>query len=95
MAQDLTIKRQTNAKNAVIYFGQLREAIKALQALSEERSKFDQDFQDTDFTLDELKHVTPGMIGTAYDFVLPTFSDTYIDTANSGRNLQIINQIIA
>lgn len=95
MAQDLTLKRQTNAKNSVIYWGQLRDAIKALQNLAEERSQFAQDFQDTDLSIDELKHLTTGILGTAYDFVLPTFVDTFADVGNSGRNKQIISQIIA
>lgn len=93
MAQDETLKRQSMERNTIIYVTQLLDAINGLNDIQVERSKLVQDFQDADFTPTDLTHLTAAQIGTFYDFCLPTFQDTLADSANSGRNLQIMQQI--
>lgn len=93
MAQDETLKRQSMIRNTIIYATQLITALNALADIQSERSKLVQDFQDADMTPTDLTHLTASQVGTFYDFCLGTFQSTLTDTANSGRNLQIIEQL--
>lgn len=94
MAQDLTQKRQNIATNAVIYGTQLVNAINGLLELQAQRGVLSQDFQDSDFSTTDLKHLTSGMLGTLFDFVVPSLNTNFVDVANAGRNKQILRQII-
>lgn len=92
MAQDLTQKRVNLATNAVFYSSQLIDALNGLAQLKTDRAFLSQDFQDADFT-GGLSHLTPGMVGTLFDFVLPSLQTAIEDSANSGRNKQILSQV--
>lgn len=93
MAQDLTTKRIHVAEKAVTACQNIVDALNVLLELKDERSKFAQDFQDGDFLRDNLMHITPGMIGTLFDFVVPSLQTNYTDTDNGGRNKQILLQM--
>lgn len=92
MAQDLTQKRTNMATNAVFYATQLVDAMNGLDQIKTERGYLSEDFQDGDFT-GALSHLTPGMVGTLFDFVLPSLQTVIEDSANSGRNKQILSQV--
>lgn len=94
MAQDdIVQKRQNMEAKAAFYATQLDDALLGLAAIKIERAKLSQDFQDSDFVRSDIKHMDAGMVGTFFDFCLPTFQATYTDTGNSGRNTQIIQQM--
>lgn len=92
MAQDLKQKRVNLAMNAVFYSTQLVDALNGLAQIKAERGYLGEDFQDEDFT-GVLAHLTPGMVGTLFDFVLPSLQANLEDQANAGRNKQILLQV--
>lgn len=92
MAQDLTIKRQKIAESAMSASAQIVDALNTLLVLKEQRAKLDQDFQESDFVAG-LNHVTPNMMGTLFDFVVPSLQSNYLDVPNGGRNQQILLQV--
>lgn len=93
MAQDILAKRLNIAAKAVAASTQIVDALNTLLALKDERAKLTQDFQSADFDNSNLKHLTAGMIGTLFDFVVPSLETNYIDTANGERNKQILLQV--
>jgi len=93
MAQDLTAKRLNVASKAMTAATQLVDALNVLLELKEERAVFGGDFQDSDFASTALKHVTASMVGTLFDFVVPSLNTNYLDAGNSGRNKQILLQM--
>jgi len=92
MAQDLTAKRQNIINAAMSAAAQLTDALNLLLVLKEQRAELDQDFQEADFT-SSLSHATPGMMGSLFDFVVPSLQTNYLDVANGGRNQQILLQV--
>ena len=92
MAQDLTQKRRGLARAAEAASRQVVDGLRRLLAVREERAVLAVDFQDADF-IGEFAHLTPGMVGTLLDFVVPSLEVAYIDTANAGRNKQILLQM--
>lgn len=93
MADEIN-KRVNMATNTIIYVTQFLDAINHLNDIQIERSKLVTDFQDSDFTSStNLNHLTAAQVGVLFDFVLPAFQTTLADTGNSGRNIQILNQI--
>lgn len=93
MSQDLKNKKKKIINSAIQSSMQLVDALNNLSNLKEERNKLSEDFQDTDFSDDELLHATAGMIGTLFDFVVPSLLTNYLDEANIGRNKQILLQV--
>lgn len=94
MAQNLREKRKNIARNTIIYSTQLVDALHGLLDLKEERAKLSEDFLDTDFPdSTDLMHLTAGIIGTLFDFVVPSLSANYQDDASGNRNKQILLQI--
>ncbi len=94
MTQDITLVRQNVAANTVIYATQLVDALYNLQKLSDQRGKFESSFQDSDFSnAANLKHLTASIVGTFFDFVLPSLQANYADSGNGGRNEQILLQM--
>lgn len=93
MSQNLVPKRQNIARNAIDLSTQLVNAINGLLALKDERAKLGQDFQDTDFVGTGLEQCTAGMIGTLFDFVVPSLQTNYEDAGNGARNKQILLQV--
>jgi hypothetical protein len=92
MAQDLTTKRQTIINNAMVASADLVDALNKLLVLKEQRAELDQDFQEADF-IAGLNHATAAMMGTLFDFVVPSLQTNYLDVANGGRNQQILLQV--
>jgi len=92
-ADDIVAKRQNMEAKAMFYATQLDDALAGLAAIKAERAKLIQDFQDSDFSRIDIKHMNAAMVGTLLDFVIPAFQTTYVDADNAGRNVQIILQI--
>lgn len=92
MAQDLTNKRKNLANNAITHAERLVDALNALVNLRQERGELAVDFQDPDFAGANI-HITPGMMGTLFDFVVPSLLSNFQDAANGGRNEQILLQV--
>jgi hypothetical protein len=92
MAQDLTLKRQNMAIAAINASTQLVDALNELLALRAEHSKLGEDFQVGDF-VGVLAHLTPGICGQLFDFVIPSLEVNFTDTANGERNKQILLQM--
>jgi len=90
---NLVPKRQNLASRAVDAATRLTDALYALQMLRDERSKLQDDFQDSDFSNSDLSHLDAATIGRLFDFVTPAFQTTLEDTANGGRNKQILMQV--
>lgn len=90
---DIVQKRQNLEAKTMFYFTQIDDALNGLAGIKVERTKLLQDFQDSDFTRSDIKHMDAGMVGTALDFCVPTFQTTMTDAGNSGRNTQIIEQM--
>jgi hypothetical protein len=86
-------KRQNLASRAVDLATKFTDALYGLQLLMDERAKLPEDFQDSDFTGTDLAHLDAGMLGSLFDFVMPSFLTTYTDQANGGRNEQILLQV--
>lgn len=69
------------------------DALNTLINLSAERA-YAGNFLDSDFVnTGDLKHLDAGMIGTLFDFVVPSLLANFNDVANSGRNKQILLQV--
>lgn len=86
-------QRRNVATNAVIQATKLLDALNALVALKAQRTFFESDFVDSDFDGTALQHLSAGIMGTFFDFVVPAFTTTLADAGNSGRNNQILNQV--
>jgi hypothetical protein len=93
MAQDITAKRQNVASRAVAAATQIVDALNVLLELKDERAQFNGDFQDSDFAGTALKQLTAAMVGTLFDFVVPSLQTNYLDAGNGGRNKQILLQV--
>lgn len=93
MSQDLVRKKQNLAASAIAYSTQLVDALNGLQALALERAVLGEDFQDSDFVTPDLGHLTAGIVGTLFDFVVPSLQANYEDNVNAGRNRQILLQM--
>ena len=92
--QDLVSKRRNIATNAMIYVTQIVDAYTALQLLQDEYAQAGS-FAQTDFDGTDLEHLTPGIVNTLFGGggVADNLETNYIDTANSGRNKQILLQM--
>lgn len=93
MSVDETSKRRNIASNTIIYVTQLTDALYQLQKLSDERAKLVDPFVDSDFTGTANSQANAAMIGTFFDFVLPSLVTNYQDAGNGGRNEQILLQL--
>lgn len=93
MAQNISGKRFNLAFETVEAVERLVDALLALEALGEERLKLEAPFVQADFDDTPLQHLTPAMIGTLFDFVVPSLSANYADAPNGGRNQQILLQM--
>lgn len=93
MAADSTQKRRNLAQKTIQASTQFVDALNTLIELKEERAKLDGGFVDADFETDGLRHLSPSLIGSLFDFVVPNLKDNYIDTANGGRNEQLLLQV--
>jgi hypothetical protein len=92
-AGDNTAQRQNVASKAVVAATQLVDALNTLLALSDQRSKFVSPFVDADFAGTANTQLTAGMMGTLFDFVVPSLNTNYLDAANGNRNKQILLQV--
>lgn len=90
---DYVQKKLNLAQKSVLAAEDFIDALNVLKELSDERSKLPQDFQDSDFVGTEIPHLTAGILGTLFDFVVPSLAANYLDTANGERNKQILLQI--
>jgi len=96
MAQDLKIKRQMLARQSTAAAENFVNSLAILLSLSDERSVFGagNDFTQGDFDeTSDLTHLTPDMMNTLFDFVVPSLRDNYNDAANGGRNRQLLLQV--
>lgn len=93
MAQDQTSKRRNIATNAVTHCTNFLTALTNLIELSAQRGQSG-DFVDADFEGTDLRHLTPGIVGTLFDFVVPSINTNFIDSANGNRNENIIRQML-
>lgn len=92
-AGDSTAQRQNVASRAVDAVTRLTDALYELQQLSDQRAKFASPFVDSDFAGTANTQLTAAMIGTLFDFVVPSLLANYQDTGNGGRNEQILLQM--
>lgn len=91
---DSTQKRRNIAEKTVTAATQFVDALNQLLELKEERAKLDGGFVDADFETDGLRHLSPGLVGTLFDFVVPDLQANYVDNDdNGGRNEQILLQV--
>jgi hypothetical protein len=88
MAQSQVQKRLNIAGNAVIHATRLVDALLALEQLKEERLQAG-NFLDSDFDGTDLNHLTPYMIGTLLDTVVPALVATYAVPTNHDILLQV------
>lgn len=86
-------KRRNLAIKAVDAATQFVDSLNTLLELRQERSNLVDVFIDSDFATAELEHVDAGMLGVLFDFVVPNLETNYTDTANGGRNKQILLQV--
>lgn len=99
---DLIQKRRNNARAAVAAATELVDSMNILFELAKERAQFGSDvFADSDFAgVIDLQHLTPGMLGSLYDFVIGNvsaqasgISTWFVDAGNAGRNTQLLLQV--
>ena len=90
---DLTQKKINLATNSVFYATQLVDAVNSLRELANERTNLSTPFQDSDFVGTQNSHLTAQIIGTLFDFVVPSYETNYTDQANGGRNENILLQM--
>lgn len=84
MAQDQTDKRRNIATNAVFYATQLWDSLNALKELAAEHVVAG-NFEDADFEVTDLKHLTPFMIGSLLDIHVPAIYDFVTDSGTPAR----------
>lgn len=84
MAQSLVNKRRNIATNAVIHATQLWDHLQALKGLALERAQAG-NFEQTDFDDTDLEHLTPFMIGSLLDTIIPGIAGYVEDSANPAR----------
>lgn len=92
MAQDQTDKRRNLASRAMNASIAFVDALLEMQQIAAERPVAG-NFVDADFDGTSLKHMTPAMIGTLIDIVVPNLITNYVDVANGGRNKQVLNEV--
>lgn len=93
MAQSLVSKRRNIATNAAIHATTLWDSYQALQELKLERAKMeDGNFQQSDFDDTDLQHLSPGIIGGLFDFVL-TDLKTWFEDAGHPERIERITQV--
>jgi len=88
MAQDSVNKRKNIITNAVIHSERIVDALNALIQLKAERDDLDSPIIDSD-CVNGNSHLTAGIVGTLFDFVLPDLKATFDETQNN----QILNQM--
>ena len=97
---DNTLQRKMVATQAVRAVTALADALYELVQLADQRARFISPFADSDFTSGnptsvDLSQLSAAMVGTLFDFVLPSLQTWYADTGNDRRNQQILLQMRA
>jgi len=96
---DNTKQRQNVATQAVKCCMDLTDAIFNLRKLRDQKNEFISPFVDSDFesspTNIGLSQCNAAMVGTLFDFVLPSLDTWFEDLPNGGRNQQITLQMRA
>lgn len=95
MAGDNTKQRQNVASRTVDAITKLTDAYYVLQQLLDQRNKFVDPFVDEDFTGTANGQLSAAILGQFFDFVIPSLLANYQDSANGGRNEQIMLQMRA
>jgi len=88
MAQDLKLKRQVIAANGVKQSIAFIDALNALVALKEEKTRAGINFEDADFIAQGLQHLTPYLVGLLFDIVIP-----HIQTSLEAQDLNVLYQM--
>lgn len=93
MAGDFTVRRRDVALEASNACGKFVDALNALIELKDVRLQIG-DFVDADFTdQPDIQHISPGVIGTLFDFVVGDLQTAYIDAGNGNRARNILLQM--
>jgi hypothetical protein len=88
MAQSVVAKRRNIASNAVIQATVFYDALRALSDLSAERAELG-DFVQTDFDGTDLEHLTPFVVGSLLDIVVPAIR-TFVDVTDATRKHMLL-----
>lgn len=90
---DNTQQRLNVASQTVQAVTQIVNQLYRLQQLNDQRRKFTSPWIDQDFAKGSLQQLDAAMIGTFYDFCLPTLIEAFEDQAHGERNQQIMLQM--
>lgn len=90
---DEVSKRRNLARKAVDAATQFVDALNTLLELKQERSTLAAAFVNSDFSTAELEHLDTGIVAVLFDDVVSDLETNFIDTANGGRNKQILLQV--
>lgn len=86
--------RQRLAAQAIELAADLVDNIYWLEQLKDQRARMGHEFQDSDFIGQKgLEHLTPYLVGSLFDFVVPALNAFFLDEANGGRNANILMQV--
>ncbi len=95
MAQDLEFKRRRLSENAIVLATRLADTIQDLEQLRMDRGvvgAFDQDEMILVEGFDH-RHLSPALLDTLFDAVLPRVYTAYLDAGNSGQVKQILSEM--